>query len=40
MKVAFTLCSLNYMAQAKTLADSFHEYNPEWHFVIGLVEQS
>jgi hypothetical protein len=39
MKVAFTLCSLNYMAQAKTLADSFHEYNPEWHFVIGLVDR-
>jgi hypothetical protein len=39
MKVAFTLCSLNYMAQAKTLADSFREHNPDWHFVIGLVDR-
>jgi|YNPMSStandDraft_2_1061718.scaffolds.fasta_scaffold20882_2 hypothetical protein len=39
MKVAFTLCSLNYMAQAKTLAESFREHNPDWHFVIGLVDE-
>ncbi len=39
MKIAFTLCSFNYMAQAKTLADSFREQNPEWHFVIGLVDK-
>jgi len=39
MKIAFTQRSLNYMAQAKTLADSFREYNPDGNFVIGLVDE-
>jgi hypothetical protein len=39
MKIAFTLCSLNYIAQAKTLATSFKKHNPDWHFVIGLVDK-
>lgn len=40
MKIAFTLCSINYLAQAKTLADSIKKSNPDWHFVIGLVDKN
>ena len=39
MKVAFTICSNNYLAQAKTLADSLILYNPEYKFIIGLVDE-
>lgn len=39
MKTAFTLCSNNYLAQAKTLGDSLLEYNPGYEFVIGLVDK-
>jgi len=39
MIVVFTLCSANYLAQAKTLADSILEHNPEYHVVIGLVDR-
>jgi hypothetical protein len=35
----FTLCSTNYLAHAKTLGDSLREYNPGYHFVIGLVDR-
>jgi hypothetical protein len=38
MIVVLTLCSANYLAQAKTLADSVLEHNPEYHIVIGLVD--
>jgi hypothetical protein len=38
MKIAFTLCSNNYLAQAKTLGDSIKELNPEYQFYIGLVD--
>jgi hypothetical protein len=37
--IAFTLCSNNYLAQAKTLADSFARTNPNGHFVVGLVDR-
>ncbi len=40
MNVAFTLCSINYLAQAKTLLDSFKKTNPEWHFILGLVDKN
>jgi len=40
MKIAFTLCSINYLAQAKTLADSIKKSNPGWHFIIGLVDRN
>jgi hypothetical protein len=40
MKIAFTLCSINYLAQAKTLADSIKNTNPLWHFVVGLVDKN
>jgi len=39
MKVVFTLCSNNYLAQAKTLGDSVVEHNPGYQFVIGLVDR-
>jgi hypothetical protein len=38
MNIAFTICSNNYLAQAKTLGDSFLEFHPDWKFVIGLVD--
>lgn len=37
--VILTLCSANYLAQAKTLGDSLRENNPDCHFVIGLVDR-
>ncbi len=39
MTVAFTICSNNYLAHAKTLGDSFLQYHPEAKFVIGLVDK-
>ncbi len=38
MTLAFTICSVNYLAQARTLGDSLMQTNPDWHFVIGLVD--
>lgn len=39
MEIAFTICSNNYLAQAKTLGDSFLKYHPGWKFIIGLVDE-
>lgn len=39
MKIAFTICSNNYLAQAKTLGDSFLKYHPDVRFIIGLVDK-
>ena len=39
MKIAFTICSNNYLAQAKILGDSFLEYHPDWKFIIGLCDE-
>lgn len=39
MNIAFTICSNNYLAHAKTLGDSFLEYHPEAKFIIGLVDK-
>lgn len=39
MNIAFTICSNNYLAQAKTLGDSFLEYHPDWKFIIGLCDE-
>ena len=36
--IVFTLCSNNYLAQAKTLADSISRHNPDYKFIIGLVD--
>ena len=39
MTIAFTICSNNYLAHAKTLGDSFLQYHPEAKFIIGLVDK-
>ena len=39
MKIAFTLCSNNYLAQAITLGQSLKNTNKEFHFFIGLIDQ-
>ncbi len=38
MTVAFTICSNNYISQAKALADSLSLTNPEVKFYIGLAD--
>ena len=38
MKIAFTICSNNYLAQAKVLGDSLLEHNPEYAFFICLCD--
>lgn len=39
MNIAFTLCSNNYLAQAKTLGDSIKNFAPDLKFFIGLVDR-
>lgn len=39
MNIAFTLCSNNYLAHAKTLGDSLLATNPDIKFVIGLTDK-
>ena len=39
MKLAFTVCSNNYLSQAKILGDSLLKYNPDYKFVIGLCDK-
>jgi hypothetical protein len=39
MTTVLTLCSANYLAHAKALGDSLMEHNPEYQFVIGLVDR-
>lgn len=39
MKIVFTLCSNNYLAQAKTLGDSLILHNPDYKFIIGLADK-
>lgn len=38
MKIIFTICSNNYLAQAKALGDSIRNTNPDYLFFIGLVD--
>jgi lipopolysaccharide biosynthesis glycosyltransferase len=38
MTIAFTICSINYLAQARTLGDSLKSTNPDVIFFIGLVD--
>jgi hypothetical protein len=38
-KLAFTICSANYLAQAIALGDSLIQHNPSYSFVIGLVDE-
>jgi len=39
MKIAFTICSNNYLAQAKTLGDSLLKYNPDYRLFICLIDK-
>ncbi|CAH0995223.1 hypothetical protein EMA8858_01343 [Emticicia aquatica] len=39
MTLVFTICSVNYLAQAHTFGDSLKTLNPEFEFVIGLVDK-
>jgi hypothetical protein len=39
MKLAFTICSNNYLAHAKSLGDSLLKHNPGYHFAIILVDR-
>ncbi|WP_121357501.1 glycosyltransferase family protein [Flavisolibacter nicotianae] len=38
MKIAFTVCSANYLAYAKSLADTVIQHNPGYSFVIALAD--
>ncbi len=38
-KIALTICSINYLAQAKSLGDSLLKHNPEYTYLIGLVDR-
>jgi hypothetical protein len=38
-KFAFTICSINYLAQARILAESIQKFNPDYEFVIGLCDK-
>lgn len=39
MTIAFTICSINYLAQALTLRESLAKTNPEISFFVGLVDR-
>ena len=39
MQIAFTICSLNYFAQALSLGESLSKTNPHYKFIIGLVDK-
>lgn len=39
MTLAFTICSVNYLAQARTLGDSLRQTNPDYTYMIGLVDK-
>ncbi len=39
MKFAFTICSINYLAQARVLSDSLKKTNPDYEFVVGLCDR-
>ncbi|RZK32809.1 MAG: hypothetical protein EOO63_00160 [Hymenobacter sp.] len=38
MKIAFTICSNNYLAQASVLIESFKKFHPDFYFAVGLVD--
>jgi hypothetical protein len=39
MTTVLTICSANYLAHARALGDSLREHNPDFHFLIGLVDR-
>ncbi|SOE20915.1 hypothetical protein SAMN06298216_1390 [Spirosomataceae bacterium TFI 002] len=38
-KAVFTICSINYLAQARVLGESLLKFNPEYSFFIGLCDK-
>lgn len=40
MKIAFTIATVSYLAQAKTLADSFLAHNPSYTFSVILLDRT
>jgi hypothetical protein len=38
-KILFTVCTVNYLAYAKAMADSFMRFNPDYKIIIGLVDR-
>jgi hypothetical protein len=40
MQIVFTLCSVNYLAQAKALGDSVLRHNPDYKFIVGLIDKN
>ena len=38
-KIAYVVCSANYLAYAKAMANSFMQHNPDYTFVIGLIDK-
>lgn len=38
-KIIFTICSNNYLAQAKALGDSILKHNPDYKFIIALCDK-
>jgi len=39
MKLAFTICTISHLAQAKTMIDSLVKYNSDYQIVIGLFDK-
>ncbi|TDB64488.1 glycosyltransferase family protein [Arundinibacter roseus] len=39
MTIAFTICSINYLAQARTLGTSLKKTNPDVRYFVGLVDR-
>jgi hypothetical protein len=39
MVIVFTICSINYLAQAKALGESLLKFNPSYKFTVGLMDR-
>ena len=39
MTTVLTICAANYLAHARALGDSLRDHNPDFQFVIGLVDR-
>ncbi len=39
MKLAYTVCTISHLAYARALGESLRQTNPDYRFVIGLVDQ-
>ncbi|MBC7849015.1 MAG: hypothetical protein H7Y31_04735 [Chitinophagaceae bacterium] len=38
MKIAFTICTNNYLSMARAAAESFKRHNPDYFFIIGIID--